>query len=169
MSGLRYAVIGVALLTLAGCVPWPHHYLTAPRIEGIVIRAGAPVAGMHVRLADLMTDSGTLAAKAMTQEAVTDAHGRFSVGPVRRFSWRSHVPLISVYQHAAPWGLQLSSDGASWRAGWLSDFSLYTEVPKRMLTASCDAAAPSPSSVVEGDKSLVGNGPCHLALLESDK
>ena len=169
MNWLRAAALGVVVAGLAGCVPWPHHYFTAPQIRGTVSRAGKPVAGAHVRLADLMTASRTVSTAAITQEAVTDAQGHFSVGPIRRFSWQAHVPLVSVYQHTAPWGLQLSTDDAAWQPGWLSDYSLYAEVSKLPLTAHCDLDAPFRSSVIEGDISLVGNGPCQLAISESDK
>lgn len=165
----RLAALVAAAVVLTGCVPWPHHYLTAPRIEGTVSRAGKPVGGAHVRLADLMTPSGTVAADAITQEAVTDAQGHFSLGPVRRFSWRSHVPLVSVYEHTAPWGLQLSTADGAWQPGWLSDYSLFAEVLKVPVMAHCDLAAPSQSSVIKGDKSLVGNGSCQLAISELDK
>lgn len=169
MSFLRAAALGVVVAGLAGCVPWPHHYLTAPPIRGTVTRAGKPVAGAHVRLADLMTASRTVSPAAITQEAVTDAQGHFSIGPIRRFSWRAHVPLVSVYQHTAPWGLQLSTGDATWQPGWLSDDSLYAEVSKLPLTARCDLGAPVRSSVIEGDISLVGSGSCQLAISESDK
>jgi hypothetical protein len=169
MNWLRAAALGVVLAALAGCVPWPHHYLTAPQIRGTVSRDGKPVAGAHVRLADLMTVSRTVSPAALTQEAVTDAQGHFSVGPIRRFSWQAHVPLASVYQHNAPWGLQMSNGGAAWQPGWLSDYSLFAEVSKMPLTAQCDLGAPFRSSVIEGDLSLVGYGRCQLAISESDK
>jgi hypothetical protein len=168
-SAALVALLVGLLAGLAGCVPWPHHYLTAPHIVGTVSHAGKPVAGARVRLADLMTQTGAAANDANKQEVVTDAQGHFTLGPLRRFSWRSHVPLVSVYEHTAPWGLQLSGADASWQPGWLSDPTLFGEVPKAPLTASCDPAAPSRSSVVKGDKSLVGNGPCQLAISESDK
>jgi hypothetical protein len=169
MSLLRLVALGVAIVALTGCVPWPHHYLTAPQIVGTVSRAGKPVAGVHVRLADLMTRAGKVSPQATTQEAITDAQGHFSMGPIRRFSWRSQVPLVSVDEHTAPWGLQLSTVNDEWQPGWLSDYSLYAEVLKLPVTASCDLGAPSRSSVIKGDKSLVGNGPCQLAISESDK
>lgn len=163
------AALAAMVVGLGGCVPWPHHYRTAPQIVGTVSHAGKPVAGVHVRLADLMTENGAMANDAMRQEAVTDAQGHFSLGPLRRFTWRSHVPLVSVYEHTAPWGLQLSGGNDAWQPGWLSDHSLYAEVPTSVLTASCDPAAPSQSSVIKGDKSLVGNGPCQLAISELDQ
>lgn len=169
MNFLRAVALGTVVAGLAGCVPWPHHYLTAPKIGGTVTRAGKPVAGVHVRLADLMTVSRAVSPEAITREAVTDAQGHFSVGPIRRFSWRAHVPLVSVYQHTVPWGLQLSTSDTAWQPGWLSDYSLYAEVSKLPLTAHCDLGALVRSSVIEGDISLVGDGSCQLAISESEK
>jgi hypothetical protein len=169
MSLSRSVALGLVIGALTGCVPWPHHYLTAPQIVGTVSRAGKPVPGARVRLADLMTETGTVSADAITQQAITDAQGHFSLGPIRRFSWRSHVPLVSVYQHTAPWGMQLSTGDAAWQPGWLSDYSLLAEVLKVPVVANCDLGAPSQSSVIKGDKSLLGNGSCQLAISESDK
>jgi hypothetical protein len=153
---------------LAGCVPWPHHYLTAPRITGTVVKAGQPVAGARIQLADVMDESGELASSARKQEVVTDAQGHFTVGPIRRFAWSAHVPVLTVTQNAVPWGLRLSTDGRSFQAGWLSDPTLFGEVLSVPIVATCDLNAASKSSVIEGYKSLVGNGPCTLAA-ESKK
>jgi hypothetical protein len=153
---------------LAGCVPWPHHYLTAPRITGTVVKAGQPVAGAHIQLADVMDESGEMAATARKQEVVTDAQGHFTVGPIRRFAWSAHVPVLTVTQNTVPWGLRLSTEGQSFRAGWLSDPTLFGEVLSVPIVATCDLNAASKSSVIEGYKSLVGNGPCTLAA-ESKK
>jgi hypothetical protein len=153
---------------LAGCVPWPHHYLTAPRIAGTVVKAGQPVAGAHIQLSDVMDESGETASTARKLEVVTDAQGHFVVGPIRRFAWSAHVPVLTVTQNTVPWGLRLSTDGQSFRAGWLSDPSLFGEVVEVPVVATCDLSAASKSSVIEGYKSLVGNGPCTLAA-ESKK
>jgi hypothetical protein len=153
---------------LAGCVPWPHHYLTAPRITGTIVKAGQPVAGVHVQLADVMDESGEMASGARKQEVVTDAQGHFIVGPIRRFAWSARVPVLTVTQNTVPWGLRLSTDGQSFRAGWLSDPTLFGEVLSVPVVAMCDLNAASKSSVIEGYKSLVGNGPCTLAA-ESKK
>ena len=152
---------------LAGCVVWPHHVLTAPRISGTVIRAGQPVAGVHVRLADVLTAGGTLAPTAIRQDAVTDAQGHFVIGPIRRFAWTGQVPVLGVAERTFPWGLQLSADGRAWQPGWLQDPTLFSYVMKTTLVARCDLGAASRSSVIAGDASLVGNGSCTLAAPES--
>ncbi|MEO8998226.1 MAG: hypothetical protein ABI227_03175 [Rhodanobacter sp.] len=159
---------GIVYAGLAGCVPWPHHYLTAPRIGGTVIKAGRPVAGVRIQLADVMDEAGEMASTARKQEVVTDAQGHFTVGPIRRFAWSAHVPVLTVTQNTVPWGLRLSTDGQPLRAGWLSDPTLFGEVLSVPLEATCDLNAASKSSVIEGYKSLVGNGPCTLAA-ESKK
>ena len=157
------------LASLAGCVPWPHHYLTAPRISGMVVRAGQPAGGVHVQLADMLTDRGDIAADALRQDVVTDAQGRFAVGPLRRFGWTAPVPVFNVDQHTTPWGLRLSADGRSWQPGWLSDPTLLGDVVHAPLVARCELGAASRSSVIAGDTSLVGNGSCTLAAPESKK
>jgi hypothetical protein len=153
---------------LAGCVPWPHHYLTAPRITGTVVKAGQPVAGARIQLADVVDESGETASTAKKLEVVTDAQGHFTVGPIRRFAWSAHVPVLTVTQNTVPWGLRVSTDDQPFRAGWLSDPTLFGEVLKVPVVATCDLNAASKSSVIEGYKSLVGNGPCTLAA-ESKK
>ena len=152
---------------LSGCVVWPHHYLTAPRISGTVSRAGQPVAGVHVRLADVMTAGGVMAPTAIRQDAVTDAQGHFAIGPIRRFAWTGPVPVLGVAERAFPWGLQISGDGHAWQPGWLQDPTLIGYVVKVTLVARCDLGAASRSSVIAGDASLVGNGSCTLAAPES--
>jgi hypothetical protein len=168
MKPFHRLLICVMFAGLAGCVPWPHRYLTAPRITGTVVKAGQPVAGAHVQLADVMDESGQMASTARKQEVVTDAQGHFTVGPIRRFAWSAHVPVLTVTQNTVPWGLRLSTDGQSFRAGWLSDPTLFGEVLSVAIVATCDLNAASRSSVIEGYKSLVGNGPCTLAA-ESKK
>ncbi|TPG10543.1 hypothetical protein EAH75_07670 [Rhodanobacter glycinis] len=153
---------------LAGCVPWPHHYLTAPRIAGTIVKAGQPVAGVRIQLADVMDESGETASTAKKLEVVTDAQGHFTVGPIRRFAWSAHVPVLTVTLNTVPWGLRLSTDGQSFRAGWLSDPTLFGEVLNVPVVATCDLNAASKSSVIAGYKSLVGNGPCTLTA-ESKK
>ncbi|HEY8683448.1 MAG TPA: hypothetical protein VIM06_09775, partial [Rhodanobacter sp.] len=113
-------------------------------------------------------ESGGVAITARKQETVTDAQGHFALGPIRRFAWTTPMPIFSVGNHTIPWGLRLSTDAQSWRAGWLSDPTLFGEVMSAPIVATCDLSAASKSSVIAGDKSLVGNGPCDLAA-ESKK
>ena len=152
---------------LAGCVPWPHHVLTAPRISGTVIRAGKPAAGVRVQLSDLMTAQGTFEAGTITQHAVTDAQGHFAIGPIRRFAWTGHA--LGVTERAYPWGLQLSASAHAWQPGWLEDPTLFAYVVNGTLVARCDLDAASRSSVIGGHESLVGNGSCTLTAPESSK
>lgn len=153
---------------LAGCVPWPHHQITAPRITGTVIHAGKPVVGTPVMLTDVMEDAGNIADTAQSQETVTDAQGHFSLGPIRRFSWHASVPLVGVSQHTAPWALLLGA-GEVYASGWVSDPTLFGEVPHVPLVATCDDRGTEKSSVIKGDIALVGYGLCELAVSESKK
>ncbi len=152
---------------VSGCVVWPHHILTAPRISGTVTRAGQPVAGVHVQLADVLTAGGAVAPTAIRRDTVTDAQGHFAIGPIRRFAWTGQVPVLGVEQRTFPWGLQLSADGRLWQPGWLQDPTLFGHVMNVTLVARCDLGAASRSSVIAGDASLVGNGSCTLAAPES--
>ena len=169
MTTSRLIALCALLASLGGCVVWPHHHLSAPRISGTVTCAGKPVAGARVRLADLMTTQGTVAADATTLDAVTDARGHFSIGPIRRFAWTGTVPVLGVAQHTFPWGLQLSTDARGWQPGWLEDPTLFAYVVNATVVARCDLGAPARSSVIGGNPSLVGNGSCTLTTAESSK
>jgi hypothetical protein len=167
MKMLKPFVMVAMSAAVAGCVPWPHHRLTAPAIDGTVLRAGQPAAGVRVQLADLMTESGDMAVDAQHREAVTDGQGRFSFKPIKRFSWHASVPLVSVSQHTAPWGLRLGTSANAWKAGWLSDPTLMGDIPHAPLIAICNEDAASKSSVIKGRIALVGNGSCDLSISES--
>jgi hypothetical protein len=169
MKSFGQSLLLALLAGLAGCVFWPHHYLTAPAISGTVIRAGKPVSGEHVQLADVMTTAGDVSPGALTQETVTDAQGHFSIGPIRRFSKTAPMPVFSVRNNVAPWGLRLSSDAKAWHAGWLTDATLFGDVPEAPITATCDPGMDSKSSVIAGDNAMVGNGPCNLSLESKNK
>jgi hypothetical protein len=169
MKLLMRGLLLVLFAALTGCVYWPHHGLTAPTISGTVVRAGKPVAGVHVQLADVMTTSGDVSPKALTQETVTDAQGHFSIGPIRRFEKTAPMPLFNVSNNIVPWGLRMSSDAKTWQAGWLTDATLIGDVPNAPITAACDLAAASKSSVIAGDNAMVGNGPCNLSMPSKKK
>jgi hypothetical protein len=165
MKSFHRTSLCVLAAVLAGCsVPLKHSYLTAPQIDGIVTRAGKPVAGMHVQLAEILDEGGELDSSSLKQEAVTDAQGHFSVGPIRREAGRTNNPLFKVDQRTVPWGLRLSKDDASWQAGWVSDPDMFGDVPKSVVRASCDLGDDSKSSVIDGDIAIVGKGPCNLKV-----
>ncbi|WP_449429000.1 hypothetical protein [Rhodanobacter umsongensis] len=155
---------------LSGCIPVKHHDLTAPQISGTVTRAGVPVQGMHVQLADVLDDSGAPTPDALKDEAVTDEQGHFTVGPLYRVTKKkASIPLVSVDLHTVPWGLRLSADDSKWRAGWLSDPTVLGDVPKAPVSAMCDLSVDSKSSAVDGAPAVMGNGPCILQLIEKKK
>jgi hypothetical protein len=68
-----------------------------------------------------------------------------------------------------PWGLRLSTDDATWQAGWISDPDMFGEVPKAVVHAVCDLTADSKSSVIDGDIAIVGKGPCNLKVAVAGK
>lgn len=164
MKSLQHLFASVALVALSGCVYWPHQYLTAPQISGTVTRSGKPLVGQHVQLADVMTQAGDVAPDALKLDAVTDAQGHFSIGPISRKTKTAPVPLFNVRNKTVPWGLKFSNDGQNWHAGWLTDPTLFGDIPKASLTASCDLDQPIKSRVITGDTALVGNARCDLSL-----
>ena len=170
MKSLLQASVFVVVAGIAGCsVPIKHQVFTAPQISGIVTRDGKPVEGIHMQLVDVLNGSGELVAASITQEAVTDAQGRFTLGPMKQLAHRVDNPLFRVDQHTVPWGLRISNDGQTWHAGWLSDPDMFGEVPKTVVTAQCDLSVESKSSVINGDIAIVGKGPCNLKVAAAGK
>ncbi len=168
---LFFSVLMVAsVAALSGCIPLKHHDLAAPQISGTVTRAGVPVSGVHVQLADVLSDTGTPVPDALKDDAVTDEQGHFTVGPIYRTTKRkTSVPLLSVDLHTVPWGLRLSADNKTWHAGWLSDSTVLGDVPKAPVSAMCDLSVDSKSSAIDGAPAVMGNGPCILQLIEKKK
>lgn len=170
VKSLLHACLFAAMAGIVGCsVPIRHEVFTAPQISGTVIRDGKPVEGFHVQLADVLNPSGELVAASITRQAVTDAQGHFALGPIRQVAHKVDNPLFKVDQHTVPWGLRLSSDGQAWHTGWVSDPDVFGKVPKALVTAQCDLAVDSKSSVIEGDIASVGKGPCLLKLAVAAK
>lgn len=165
MKWLHRAFLLAVMAGIVGCsVPIRHQVYIAPQISGTVTRDGKPVQGVHIQLADVLNASGELVAASITQQAVTDAQGHFTVGPIKQVAHEVDNPLFKVDQHTVPWGLRLSNDGQQWLAGFLSDPDVFGEVPRTVVIAQCDLASASKSSVIEGDIALVGSGPCRLKL-----
>ena len=155
---------------VAGCsVPIKHQVFIAPQISGTVTRAGQPVQGMHMQLVDVLNASGEPQPGAHMQEAVTDAQGHFTLGPIKQVAHRVDNPLLKVDQHTVPWGLRMSQDDQNWQVGWVSDPDMLGEVPQTVVTAQCDLAVESKSSVIEGDIAIVGMGPCKLKVAAASK
>ena len=169
-SSSRILLCVLAAASVVGCsVPIKHQYLTAPQIIGTVTRAGEPVEGIHMQLVDVLNASGEPVLGAVTQEAVTDAQGHFKLGPMKQLAHRVNNPLFKVDQHTVPWGLRMSKDDQTWHVGWASDPDMFGEVPKTVVTAQCDLAVDSKSSVIDGDIAIVGTGPCKLKVAVTSK
>ncbi len=161
MSAFRSILLCAALLALGGCVPWPHHELTAPEIIGSIESAGAPVAHARIQLSDRLDASGNPAPKAKIVDVVADAEGHFRVGPIRRFVWTSHA------NRPVPWGLSFSPDAQPLRAGWLSDPASNGYVLDEPVIAICDLHSMAVSSGIGGYQQLRGNGLCSMAVVGS--
>ena len=169
-SSSRILLCLLASAGVAGCsVPIKHHVFIAPQISGTVTRAGQPVEGMHMQLVDVLNASGEPQAGAHTQETITDAQGHFTLGPMTQLAHRVDNPLFKVDQHTVPWGLRMSQDDQNWQVGWVSDPDMLGEVPQTVVTAQCDLAVESKSSVIEGDIAIVGMGPCKLKVAVASK
>ncbi len=170
MKSMFQASLCVLTAGIVGCsVPIKHHVFAAPQISGTVTRAGKPVEGIHMQLVDVLNAAGEPVAASIRQEAVTDAQGHFALGPFKQVAHKVDNPLLNVDQHIVPWGLRMSKDGQTWHAGWLSDPDMFGEVPKTVVTAECDLAVDSKSSVIAGDIAVVGSGPCNLKIVEAKK
>ncbi|MBD8897989.1 carboxypeptidase-like regulatory domain-containing protein [Rhodanobacter sp. DHG33] len=162
MKPFSILLLVAAVAALAGCSQIKHTDPVAPQITGTVTRAGVPVAGAHVQLVEAFDDAGTPLPDAEKDEALTDAQGHFTVGPLYRKAKR-------VDLHTVPWGLRISADNKTWHAGWLSDSALLGVVPKAPVSAMCDLAVDSKTSAIAGDLQAMGKGPCILQLIEKTK
>ena len=162
MKPLSVVWMFVAAAALAGCVHVRHNDPVAPQISGTVTRAGVPMAGVHVQLVEAFDGAGVPLPDAEKAEVVTDGQGHFTIGPLYRKAKR-------VALHTVPWGLRLSVDDKTWHAGWLSDPTLLGTVPKAPVSAMCDLAVDSRTSVIAGDAAAMGKGPCLLQLIEKNK
>lgn len=170
MKSLFQASLFVLTAGIVGCsVPIKHRVFAAPQISGTVTRAGKPAEGIHMQLVDVLNAEGEPAAASIKQEAVTDAEGHFTLGPIKQMAHKIDNPLLRVDQRTVPWGLRMSEDGQVWHAGWLSDPDMFGDVPKTLVTAECDLAVDSKSSVIAGDIAVVGKGPCNLKIVEAKK
>jgi hypothetical protein len=66
-------------LLVGACVPIPNRHYFAPKITGLVLDSGLPVANAEVKLSGRFTD------RIVTTR--TDAAGRFIVGPITEFEF----------------------------------------------------------------------------------
>jgi hypothetical protein len=161
MSARFSLLMCVTLLPLCGCVPWPHHELSAPQIIGSIENAGTPVAHARIQLIDQLDASGQIAPKAKTLDIVADAEGHFTIGPIRRFVWTSHL------NKPAPWALRFSPDAGPLRDGWLSDPASPGYVMDEPVIAICNLRSPVVSSGIGGFQQLRGRGLCSMAAVGS--
>jgi hypothetical protein len=84
---------------LAGCAALPHSNGFAPEVSGVVLQTGRPVANARVRLSSPFTNE--------TQFSLTDASGKFTVGPLTNFQFTVKQFGAPYYQYA----LQITVDG----------------------------------------------------------
>lgn len=75
---LLLAVVTTASQLVSGCYPRPHTYTKTPEIHGVLLRAGVPVKGASVSLAQTRGDDGNYCRDARVV-AVTTEEGRFKI------------------------------------------------------------------------------------------
>jgi hypothetical protein len=78
---LRSAIlVCILVIPLPACIPIPQKGDFAPRIHGVVLDSGVPLANADVLLSTHFVRQSVV----MT---TTNADGEFSVGPIQRWSW----------------------------------------------------------------------------------
>ena len=77
-------LLAVSLLALAGCalvrLPAPHFVRTQPEVDGVLMTAGAPRAGVHISACEGLSEAGVQLSPGRCDRvalATTDAQGRF--------------------------------------------------------------------------------------------
>jgi hypothetical protein len=104
---LAFAAIGAVALA---CLPIPHSQRESPEIDGVIRREGAPMPGVHIRIAVNRHDPhGCANAR---QEVVSDAQGRFRFRSTSYFS-----PAFIFGDRRDDWTVCFAFPGAL-RAAW---------------------------------------------------
>ena len=120
----------VGSLVVAGCVPYPHAYYGAPKVNGTVLENGVPVAKLSVRL------EGSFGRNILTGK--TDRDGHFTVGPDKHLSI-----FIGLYGDPAfRFKLSFMRSSADWVGMEVTGMG---HSPKE-LTVLCDLAVPQRSA-----------------------
>lgn len=98
---LKKTILCLALiLIVTSCIPFPHIYRTAPKVDGVVLNNGEPVRNTVLHLnsrTGLCNSEGSI-------KTVTDENGRFSFGPIWNFG------LITFFIGDPIYGWSLSVD-----------------------------------------------------------
>ena len=150
---MRWLATMVAFLP-AGCASvGPPTWTGAPPVTGTLHHAGAPIAGTRVRLVGGLD--------AATAEAVTDAEGRFSIGPLGKKGHAAHVGFFGIGESVARWKIEFQREGR-WLTGWESSGGI-GYAPRDTVEADCDTARPASASDIAG-RGTDGAGFCRLAL-----
>ena len=132
-------LIGVLVVGLAGCRPYPHRYQHRPEVEGHVTASGTGVTGVRVSLRWVGHEHARSPCDATAEiMATTDAAGRFVMAGERRV--RLYVVALPMHSNEA-WGFCFESpDGG--RVAWTTP-GHYRAGPRygpRHFELDCDLA-----------------------------
>jgi hypothetical protein len=89
-------------MPLSACIPIPQRLHFAPRIQGVVLDAGVPLANAEVSLSSHFVRRSVLI-------ATTNAGGEFAVGPIHRWTW-----WLALEEPGYGYELNLRSNGQSY-------------------------------------------------------
>ena len=123
------ALLSVAVAaSMTACAPIPHRHYEAAMIAGVIVENGRPVSGLDIHL--------TTTSSKRHSRAMTDAAGRFIVGPLREIEWI--MPLVGD----PVFGFRLEiSRGEQTFFGYTDGGVGFS--PKR-LNLACDLSTPIP-------------------------
>ncbi|OPZ13453.1 MAG: hypothetical protein BWZ07_00513 [Alphaproteobacteria bacterium ADurb.BinA280] len=144
----------IAVLLLSGCIAvGPKTWTGAPPVTGTLHRAGAPIADAKVRLVGGWEEA--------TVEALTDADGRFSIGPLGKKGRSAVVGFFGLAESGVNWKIQFQQ-GGQWLVGWETNRGI-GYAPREGVNADCDIARP-PVDSEPGGPATRGAGFCRLVL-----
>lgn len=86
-----YISIGLILILLSGCVPFPHMVTSTPNIEGTITNADAPLANINVYLVPGLKEQCQVDTDSF---ALTDQNGQFVIEESSRWVLL-YVPLVA--------------------------------------------------------------------------
>lgn len=148
MSTGHHALVALCALSASACYPVFHEVPTTPLVSGVVALDAKPVPNVIVRL---YNEDPVLAEKNEVVTAMTDDSGRFTIGPIMKFSY-----FEGVGNAGADWRLEFESDGLR-HIGWQNRA---LDLQSRSVDVSCELHDPVRTGRL-GVRST-GEGACRL-------